>query len=463
MVEQYFVRFAGKVKGPFDVARLRRMRLQGQLSTVHEISTDGRTWLPPTMLREILEQTIESGVHPPVEQTSSHNPRSRPRPIEVPVQADGWYFSVSGEEEQGPFSEQQIQTWLNSGELPGETLLWLEGMNDWVPAHTLSTFSFHSRLETQERRRPAPESERVQSKGLFSRLRPPWRRAVMIAVGAGIVLTPLFAGLLFVILWSQEPHDPRLVSDSNDHNGLTNSVGLVIVGIAYEKDRRKLEIPLATGTGFLISPQGDVVTNRHVIQLPEQLRKTKANDLKKIWVFFGRDVRASVVDIREDPDNDLVVLKTDLRPQKFLALSKAREPSLGETVYAVGFPALNRQALNSEEEVKELLAIERLKRDGGFENVRDYFQVKDFLFSETSGTISRMVPRSGRGAAWIEHSANINHGNSGGPLIDRHARVIGVNTMGLRGESSLSSVFLSLSVESLENEIRAKTQGTVWK
>jgi hypothetical protein len=136
---------------------------------------------------------------------------------------------------------------------------------------------------------------------------------------------------------------------------------------------------------------------------------------------------------------------------------------VGEKVHAIGFPGLNRIFQSSADENREVLAQESLKRDGGYEDIRQHFNEKDFIFSATSGTVSRIVPKSGSDPAWIEHSANINPGNSGGPLIDSQGRVLGINTLGLHAQDSLSSVFLSFTVDSVAGEIRAHAFGTIWK
>ncbi len=50
---RWFIRFAGERSGPFDVERLRVLARRGQLTQMHSVSTDGRTWAPATSLREV--------------------------------------------------------------------------------------------------------------------------------------------------------------------------------------------------------------------------------------------------------------------------------------------------------------------------------------------------------------------------------------------------------------------------
>ncbi|SDT88511.1 serine protease, S1-C subfamily, contains C-terminal PDZ domain [Verrucomicrobium sp. GAS474] len=140
-----------------------------------------------------------------------------------------------------------------------------------------------------------------------------------------------------------------------------------------------------SGSGFLISPDGLVVTNSHVIDGAERLR---------VQTSDGRSVRAEVVG--DDPDTDLAVLRIDLPDLPYLRFAESGEIQVGQIAIAIGNPL-------------------------GFDH------------TVTAGIVSalgRTFPaRTGRLIDnVIQTDAALNPGNSGGPLLDARGRVIGVNT-----------------------------------
>jgi S1-C subfamily serine protease len=141
------------------------------------------------------------------------------------------------------------------------------------------------------------------------------------------------------------------------------------------------------GTGFVISPDGYIATNNHVVE-----------GASKIQVQFtsGRIVDATTVG--RDPSTDLAVIKANATGLPAVALGNSDNVQIGDAVVAIG----------------NALALE-----GGL--------------SVTNGIISglkRQVPEQ-NGAVLVgmlQTDAAINPGNSGGPLLDSQARVIGINT-----------------------------------
>jgi len=143
------------------------------------------------------------------------------------------------------------------------------------------------------------------------------------------------------------------------------------------------------GTGFVISADGYIATNNHVVE-----------GATKIQVQFasGRIVDATTVG--RDPSTDLAVIKANATglPAVTLGNSDAPNVQIGDSVVAIG----------------NALALE-----GGL--------------SVTNGIISglnRQVPEQNGAVLFgmLQTDAAINPGNSGGPLLDSQARVIGINT-----------------------------------
>lgn len=137
----------------------------------------------------------------------------------------------------------------------------------------------------------------------------------------------------------------------------------------------------ASGSGFVVSADGYVVTNNHVIA---------GSKLIKVRLPGGGSYEAKVV--RKDPSNDLVVLKIDAKNLSFLTIENSTEIKRGEKVYAIGYPQ------------SEIQGNEPKLTDG--------------MISSLSGI--RDEPTS------FQISNPIQPGNSGGPLFTEEGKVIGV-------------------------------------
>jgi serine protease Do len=141
-------------------------------------------------------------------------------------------------------------------------------------------------------------------------------------------------------------------------------------------------VPQGMGTGFVVTEDGHIVTNNHVVRMGGNV---------KVRFHDGREVPASVVGT--DPETDIAVLKVEaegLDPIDF-ADSDAAEP--GDWVIAMGAP----------------------------------FGLKD---SVTAGIISAKGREVGLSPleSYLQTDATINPGNSGGPLVDLDGKVVGINT-----------------------------------
>lgn len=136
------------------------------------------------------------------------------------------------------------------------------------------------------------------------------------------------------------------------------------------------------GSGFLIDASGLLLTNHHVVGQSKYL-KVRWSD--------GVETLGEV--IRSDPRRDVALVKTDPRGRAPLKLS-GKIPASGEDVYAIGAPI--EQTLQS---------------------------------SVTKGVVSATRVRDGLN--FIQSDVTINGGNSGGPLLDKDANVVGVCVSGL--------------------------------
>jgi serine protease Do len=156
-----------------------------------------------------------------------------------------------------------------------------------------------------------------------------------------------------------------------------------------EGESRRVEV---LGSGVIFRPDGYVVTNHHVAEKAKEIRCVLGD---------RRQVAARLVG--KDKPCDLAVLKLDLPageklPYAELGTSTGLEE--GQFVMALGSP----------------YGFERSISLGIISNARRHLDGKENPYN-----------------TWIQTDAAINPGNSGGPLVDTEGRVIGINTLGIRG------------------------------
>jgi S1-C subfamily serine protease len=150
------------------------------------------------------------------------------------------------------------------------------------------------------------------------------------------------------------------------------------------------------GTGFVITPDGYVVSNNHVVDGADRIEVAFTN---------GDSLRAEIVGT--DPSADLAVLKVDAADLPAIELGDSNAVQVGDDVVAIG----------------NALALE-----GGLSVTRGII----------SGT-DRTVEPDGSGAlvGMLQTDAAINPGNSGGPLIDAEGKVVGINTAIVGGSQNV--------------------------
>jgi serine protease Do len=150
------------------------------------------------------------------------------------------------------------------------------------------------------------------------------------------------------------------------------------------------------GSGLIVSADGYVITNAHVVALAEKEKEVS------ITLSSGSKYRAQI--ISADEDADLALLKIEDKAVQFpyFDLSYTSPNLLGETVVALGSPA----------------AYENSVSHGILSALHRNFTVEDHTYNNL-----------------IQTDAAINPGNSGGPLIDLNGGLVGINSAKLAGNA----------------------------
>ncbi len=153
-------------------------------------------------------------------------------------------------------------------------------------------------------------------------------------------------------------------------------------GDEQPKETRK-EKSASLGSGVIVSPQGYILTNQHVIESADEIEVALAD---------GRQVSAKLVG--SDPETDLAVLKIDLKDVPVITFGKAEFARVGDIVLAIGNPFGVGQTVT-------MGIVSALGRNHLGINTFENF---------------------------IQTDAAINPGNSGGALIDSSGNLLGINT-----------------------------------
>lgn len=145
-----------------------------------------------------------------------------------------------------------------------------------------------------------------------------------------------------------------------------------------------------SGTGFFITNDGYIITNNHVVEGTEEVNIVLSDGTQQTATIIGTDLYS-----------DIAVLKTDGRVPAVAVLGNSDMLDPGESVIAIGSP------------------------------------LGDFKNTVTVGVVSATGRSIDTGSGYsienlIQTDAAINHGNSGGPLVNLAGEVIGVNTLVVR-------------------------------
>ena len=172
--------------------------------------------------------------------------------------------------------------------------------------------------------------------------------------------------------------------------GVVDRVGPAVVRVEPQVDGR----PAGVGSGVIISPDGLILTNSHVVQGQREVHLSLSD---------GRSVTGRL--LGDDPDTDLALLRATSDGLPFARLGNSKELRRGQIAVAIGNPL-------------------------GFES------------TVTAGVISALgrCLRASTGRLIddvVQTDAALNPGNSGGPLVSTRGEVVGINTAVILGAQGI--------------------------
>lgn len=226
---------------------------------------------------------------------------------------------------------------------------------------------------------------------------------LLIAIGSVLAAGAVAAGVAFAVTRGEKAVPVQVVGTAppSESQLITEAVRKVRPSVV--KIRTRTADGSGVGTGIIID-EGLIVTNHHVVD-------GDANPT--IGLADGREVRGRV--LGTDKDIDLAVIKVDLTGLPVATWGDSNALQTGERLVAIGY-ALGASAFTTGEP------------------------------TVTSGIFSGM--RQFEGQTYVQTDTPINHGNSGGPLINLKGEVIGVNVMVIGRTAQLQAQGLNLAIPS---------------
>lgn len=174
--------------------------------------------------------------------------------------------------------------------------------------------------------------------------------------------------------------------------------------IQPEQQIQERKIPSGVGSGVIISSEGIILTNNHVVS------DSRGKDVDEVLVQLadGRELQAEIVG--RDPQTDIAVLRVEAEDLHAAAIADSENIAVGDIVFAIGNP----------------MGVGLTVTQG--------------IVSATRRTIG-IYGEEGY-ESFIQTDASINPGNSGGALVDAEGRLIGINSAILsRGGGSIGLGF----------------------
>ena len=232
-----------------------------------------------------------------------------------------------------------------------------------------------------------------------------WRRLLVVAVVAALVGALAAGGLVFALDDDDESTSAiggapvrSVTAAPGTNTKLKEGTPLDLQGVLAKVEPAVVAIGVSgfggvgAGTGMILTADGEVLTNRHVVEDAAQITVTLNGE---------RESRpADLIAAADDPGLDLALLKIrDASNLPTVELGSSDALRVGDDVIAIG----NALAL-----------------PGGPTVTRGIVSAKDRSFQQFYGL--------------VQTDAAINRGNSGGPLVDATGKVVGINTLVIRGD-----------------------------
>lgn len=181
---------------------------------------------------------------------------------------------------------------------------------------------------------------------------------------------------------------------------------------------QQLSVREGSGSGSVIDASGMILTNHHVVDGAKEISVSLFNGLSYPAILVG-----------QDPDTDIAILKIEAPKDQLIPLNWGSSHSLrvGQKIFAIGNP----------------FGLERTMSTGMI------------------SSLNRQIPSRARRTmrSLIQIDAALNHGNSGGPLLNTRGQLIGMNTAIMSSSGDSAGVGFAIPVSTLERIVPQLIEG----
>jgi S1-C subfamily serine protease len=386
MATEWYFRSGGSVSGPYSSSELKQLAQRGVIDAITQVRRGSeRNWVPAARVSGLLEEGRSSAVH-----------SATPPPL--PPTAGGDIRAA-----QGTAPNSASQRGLDRISLPGWAVI--------AASLTIivATISVAFVLIVGKGGAATPVTIAL---GKSAADAPEYKKPQVTTVAETPVPAPVVAVHAPIVKqMATEPRKP----DIKETRQIVSQVGPSVVTIEVSKNKVD-----GTGSGFVLDTSGMIVTNYHVIEGAKSAR-----------VVFHNGMVAEVLGFAAiHPGKDLAILRIDPPAGRLAPLSLARQlPSQGEKVLAFGAPRRLAGSISD--------GIVSAIRKGA--ELQDIF-TKQAYCDEMGYDVD---------AVWIQTTAPISPGNSGGPLVNSDGEVVGVSTWSRTDGQNINFAISGLQITEL--------------
>ena len=174
---------------------------------------------------------------------------------------------------------------------------------------------------------------------------------------------------------------------------------------------RRSNVPrAASGSGVILTADGYIVTNNHVVDNADKIEVVLSNRRKVMAKVIGKD-----------PNTDLALIKIDVTGLPFVKMGNSDNVQIGEWVLAVGFP------LDLQTTVTAGIVSAKARSIGILNRESQEMTREEWVEMQRTG-IRPERPANTAIESFIQTDAAINPGNSGGALVNANGELIGINS-----------------------------------